>query len=771
LANINDFWELVKVAGGGTSSDLTKVLDSIVRSDRGKVDTFFENVIDQLAFNTDDWRRLREFYIDIYSAHRAISTQSSQISDVSNLSNDELDELFRSFGYPESPILRDYDNNPLPTKIALFLSLVDLYKIKGTPRSILEALQFYGITKLDIFEFWLQKEDRNSIFFRGDVITGTSLNPDSINLSFDLLTQGDPHWLLTEQQILQLDRTNDINLPSKSPYFAVVPIVEFGSETPMFIRTVHDQYESYKNTGNLPPQNAELRILGEVVSFLELYLSCVYEFQKLWTVGYKGDRFLCYDGDATSSIIINSEYDSIIEPPITRDNIPVKLLQYYDQFTRETPRHFLQNKSDAETILNQINPTLKTELDNLTDSDEEILQSLLKDLGVWVRNNIGFGFVNAGYITFGLKNLFDDLKGVINFFKPYRARLVLLEKLLFNTRLTNAIRLDDEFVPGDINLELHDFLTGDSKPCCSALPIDATEDICFEVGETLPACTRVYSDTTGSVFATGLWQDNYAYTKGDSVITGGDGTNDYRCKKSHTSSSTTKPTTGSQWTQFWEVSSTLQCIDTTGNTFYNRNTYDCGSYFDIGAVTDIAHDTHHTGTGVPTDVHLNIEQGVYDRLRCYHCVDSTGCEDLGCSDCINDGYCRFLGYDCLRTPIDTDGYIYSDVIADSTTGIVSAEIRPGVYTTDFDECYDAVNTPFDSTSCQAYDSTNFTYFQTGGFADFDKGGMFDCTHGFDLVQITIEENVFESYILKEDGGKLLLEDGGGILLEEGNVSL
>jgi len=392
---MEDFWELVEVAGGGTSDNLTRVLDSIVKSDRAKIDTYFTNVIDQLAFNSEDWKRLRAFFIDIYSAHRAIATQASKISDPSNLSNDELDELFRSFGYPHSTILRDFDNNPLVTKLALFLNLVDLYKIKGTPRSILESLQFYGITKLDIYEFWLQKETPSSLFFKGDVITGTSINPGSLDLSYDLLTAGDPHWLLTESQILALDQINDINLPSKTPYFAVVPIIEFGSETPTFIRIVQDQYEDYKNTGNLPPQNAEVTILGEVTSFLELYLACVYEFQNLWDVGYKGDRYLCYDGDSSSPIIITQEYESIIAPPITRTNTPVKLLEYYDKFTRETPRHFLQNKNDAETILNQMNPALKASLDNLTDSTEDILRSLLKDLGIWVRNNIGFGFVNA----------------------------------------------------------------------------------------------------------------------------------------------------------------------------------------------------------------------------------------------------------------------------------------------------------------------------------------------------------------------------------------
>ena len=59
-----------------------------------------------------------------------------------------------------------------------------------------------------------------------------------------------------------------------------------------------------------------------------------------------------------------------------------------------------------------------------------------------------------------------------------------------------------------------------------------------------------------------------------------------------------------------------------------------------------------------------------------------------------------------------------------------------------------------------YDS--FEYYQTGGFRDFDSEGSFDCTHGFDLVKITIED--VANYLLQEDGFKLEQEDGFGILL-------
>jgi len=281
IKNFNElFWKLFNIAGGGSEPDVIKVLDSIVKSDRSKLEQYFTNVIDQIAFDTEDWSRLREFFIDLFTSHRALITQSISITDPHFLSNTELDELFRSFGYSESPILKGYDENPLENKVRLFLDLVNLYKIKGTPRSILEILQYYGIPQLDIFEFWLQKEDPTSLVFKGEVITGTSVNPSPVFLDFDLLTNSDPHWMMNEQKILQLDHLNKINLPSKTPYFAVQPIVEVGIENAILVRLVQDQYDTWKNTGILPPQNAEITVLGVNSSLLELYLLTLYSFQK-----------------------------------------------------------------------------------------------------------------------------------------------------------------------------------------------------------------------------------------------------------------------------------------------------------------------------------------------------------------------------------------------------------------------------------------------------------------------------------------------------------
>jgi hypothetical protein len=597
ITNFYDlYWKLFNIAGGGTEPDVTKVLDSIVKSDRSKLDQYFTNAIDQIAFDTEDWTRLRAFLIDLFTSNRALITNSAGISDPYNLSNDDLDELFRSFGFPESPRLKNFDNNPLESKVRLFLDLVNLYKIKGTPRSVLEILQYYGIPELDIFEFWLQKEDPTSLIFKGEVIAGTSINPSPVILPYDLLTLGDPHWMTSQSKILELDALNKINLPSKSPYFAVQPIVEIGVENSILVRLVQDQYFSISDKfgvpipGELPPQNADITILGITSSLLELYLLTLYSFQKDYQIGTVIKDFACYDGTATTSAEIIAEYDLIVSDPVLRarylseltpqnrtafnsvDPIPPisRWERYLELFTRKAEEHFLHGypgavDNAAETALNDINPDLISELNALTADNTTVLQSLLKDIAIWVRNNVGFGFVNLGYIFFGLAQLFEDLKPVINFFKPYRARLIVLELLQFKNKLTESIPLNDD-VDYEIGFDVLDFMTGDSAPCCSA-------------------------DTDATAYV---------------------------------------------------------CIDTTAGTFYSRDTYDCGSYHDIGAVTDIA-----------SPVEITIEQNVCDSMRC-----PPGCstEDTTASIVATyQGIC-----DRLSVPSNLDGTMALIFAPDST---------------------------------------------------------------------------------------------------------
>jgi hypothetical protein len=622
--NIDDFWQIWNDLMG-LDNNLVKSLDSIAKSNQKTANEFFARVIDTIAHNSPDYTRLRAWLRDWYASHRTISTFQQNVSDVYELPNDQLDDLFQSFGYDLSTSIRDpVTNESLLIKLNFFLDLVNLYKKKGTPQTMVDVLQYYGINELDIYEFDLQFDDRpqkdpEDLTFKGTIVAGTTGDTSPLYLPYDLLTLGDPHWLQKEADIRQLYNTNNINFPSRSPYFAVKPLFDerslYGSIS-ILVRTVQDQYFNWKNNGVLPEENAVASITGDQVSLLALYLSCIYIFNQEYSVGTPGKSFICYDGTSTDTSIILDEFDYYNKfKPDSRADQRVKLREYYDLFSRVTPRNFLQNPTDARDVLAVLDPGFKANLDLLVSPRLEILCSLLNDLGEWVRANISFGFINLGYILCGFVSLVSTMGDVINFWKPYRARLIPIEMLEFKSRLTESIIVEDRLATIDVEHTIHDFLTGDSAPCCGQ---DATS--CFDA--------------------------------------------------------------------------------TSAPQFHSRDYYDCGSYHDIGAVTDI-----------PRELFIELHDSIHDGLNC--------------------------------VPADLDSTsIVTSIINSDTTTVYFLDTTSGDTLVEFTD-----------------------YYQSGGFADFDSEGAFDCTHGFDLVNIEVQQfNV--RYLVQEDGGNIVLEDSTGSLLRE-----
>jgi len=659
MANkIDQFWEIFKAVSNDPTTTVTESTNAIAKSDRTKVESYFSNVVDQFTFGTSDYNRLRKFMIDLYASFRTQSSISLSSSDPHALTNSDLDELFRSMGYNLSSSLRGFDENPLEQKVQFFLDLVNLYKVKGTPQSLVDVLQYYGVTEVDIYEFFLKKDAPGSLFFEGKAVAGTTVNASDVGIPYANLTATDPHWLYTAQQILQLDQSNKINLPSKSPYLGVQPTVNLeGAEMSIIVRHVQDQYDSWQSTGVVPTANAEITYTGETVSLLELYLACIYMFNQLYDQGavspygssdYRA-RFMCYDGtNIDDEIQIIAEYDALANPKVTsRLDITTRYAQHLELFSRQDLENFLVDKTTSGTVLGVINPTLKAALD-AAGEPLDVLYSLLKDLALWVRANIGLGFVNFGFILFGLQEFFKDLKPVIEFFKPYRARLLLLESLQVNSRLFNSIVIEDQFSGIVANFEFHDFITGDSQPCCTPLGDSTCET-------SLTVCQREFvEDPPPSYNWRDIWLTDTLYEVDDAVASGLG--YHYICIQEHTSGVATKPGTGASWALFWELMSSIECsetqphrqkcttdgtsivcFDTTAAiSYYSRDTFDCDSYFDIGAVTDIRRQLPYINQNPfapyqieypedPTDnnVQITMEELLYENLKC-PASDTTG---------------------------------------------------------------------------------------------------------------------------------------------------
>jgi hypothetical protein len=535
--NLAEFWKIL-ASIQGESTDLTEAVDAIAKNEKTTAQRLIDLVIDQIAYNSPDWARLKDFFRDWYASHRTITTFQANISDIYEMPNDQLDELFRSFGYNLSAILKDPISNESPAvKINFFLDLINLYKRKGTPQALLDVLQYYGIIDVDIYELQLQFEDRagktlSDLIFKGKVVAGSSDDISPIYLPFNFLTQEDPHWFQTEAQIRSLLTTNKINFPSQSPYFIVKPLFDeeqTDAATGILTRRVQDQYDTWNVAGQpdegliaVLPQDAVITITGDTVSMLTLYLSCIYTFNKEFTVGSSASRFICYDGTNTDSVDIIDEFRTITERVYTRDEWKTQWGVYLDTFSRLIGSNFLQDHNDAGDVLAVLHPSVKASLNTLAVDNITVLGTLMRDLGEWVRSNISFGFINMSYILFGIDSLFAEISDVIEFFKPYRTRLVPLEMIQFTSRLFNSIIVEDRLV-FDTDREIHDFLTGDSIPCCN---IDSTA-----------------ADTV--------------------------------------------------------------CLDSTAFDYYSRETYDCGSWYDVGAVTDL-----------PQELFIEIQDDIYDALRC-----------------------------------------------------------------------------------------------------------------------------------------------------------
>ena len=595
MFTVDDLWKFFQVLNDEVVTDLSDATISLIKSEQAVTTTFFENIIDQAAYNSNDYHRLRSFIIDWYTSLKTIvSTQKEISADLFSLPDFQLDELFRSFGFDYSTYLTFGDGIQLnANKVNLFFDLVNLYKIKGTPESIIRVLQYYGIN-IKLYELWLKKKSETKLDFELEAVND---GPPISNISYDSIVKDDPHWMMTEDQILELNESNKIKLPSKSPYFTIVPSFtqDINIGISILQRIVQDQYDTW-DSGGTPTQDCTIAVFGETVSILESYLSCIYVFNDMYDAGYSSaaDKdFLCYDGSTVVIADIISEYNTIVSNPTSRADRESKLIQYYDKFTRKRSENFLLDKNTAGQKLELINPTLKAEIDTLYNNaltdKVNLLTSLLIDVGDWVNDHIGLEFLNISYIVLGFVALASSLGNVINFFKPIRARWLTIEAMNFDNKLTESIRIDDLFGDTDIEETFVDYDTANSHPCC------------------------------------------------DDPI--------------------------------------LLCPDSTAS-YYSRDTYDCGSYYDIGAAWDL--DGPEVGT----------EDSIYDIVMCLS--DSTS--------------------------------VVSSGIYDSTADI------------------DIVNDIKIAAGLDEDADISSVYWQSGGFDSFDEGGTFDCTTGYDNFEVLVQES-------------------------------
>jgi hypothetical protein len=639
LFSVNDFFKILNFLKGNTVEDLDEVIQILSKSEQAVSTTYFQNIIDQNAHMSPDYLRLRGFLADWYASHKTIVGTQKKVSDVFSLPDAHIDELIRSFGF-NGPLDELSRNN----KINMFYDLVNLYKIKGTPDSIIKALSYFTFTDIDIVEYWLQKNNAGRIVFAGEYcipkVSGASYLsiPD---VDFEPMTENDPHWMLSEEEVETLVENNKIALPSRTPYFGIVPGIYLQNANlgmAIIVRIVSDDYAEYLATGDLN-RIIKLTDTAFIVSFLELYIACVYTFNEYYgrTTGSSGDRHFCYDGAYTTvdDIIDQWNYYNTYRPTIrtaTEDERIDKIEEFYALFTRDKSTYFLTDSSTAGTILQTINPDLKTTIDSFFGFGRgfEILSLLMKDLSDYVSTYISSVIPNLSSLVLGLGSL-EYVKDIINFFKPYRARFVLITtSYVFNDKLTESIVIGDAPNIDRIQETIIDFDTADSHGgylegffpegiAVQSDPIPPNEQRIYNIyvdsttGDVMidievasdSTATQIYSDPpVGSYRVANVYLEDYGYDGMYNIvkklfveyydepeILSGVATPVYSMPPSEIQFYQTAylkiDSLGELVITYDETQEFLDWpIDTVYRRYYSRELMDCGSWFDIGASCD-----------------------------------------------------------------------------------------------------------------------------------------------------------------------------------------
>jgi len=693
-----DFFDILNYLKTGTvssTSSLDPSTKNLSESEKSVVETLFEHKLDQSVFSTNDYKRLRSMFIDWYTSHKSLITTQRKVSDIFSLPKSHLNELVKSFGFDIS-----LENLSLVNESNFFLDLVNLYKIKGTPKSIVDVLKYYGM-KLVLLEYWLQKDTSGELIFRPYPVTESSVDVDAsdvpiTDIDFQSVVGLDPHWIITESNILSLFNSKDIVFPIKSPYFGLRPVY-YLEEIILIISIIAgrcaNEYQTWLSTGTVP-QDVIISSTNVKVSLLELFLSCSYLLNVYsGSVSSSFGNFYAYNGTSIIfSDVINQYNDLINTRNVSRLERKLRVDQFYNLFTKPSSESFIKPSLQPEVLLKSINPSLRADIDSqiLAGKTYFLLSSFLKDLTDWVLANLSVTYSNFTSFILGLGSL-ELLRQIFNFFKPYRARALLVDSgfVIKNPLVDSIIVEDGKAVDVKIDLSFIDFDTPDSRPgfledwvpvgafiySSSPTPddsivtniyLDSTGLLRCEY-ETSPDTIYLYSNPPAGAYRIyGLYlQDDgtekkMIVTYGDTVeIVGGISTKvlsnpveGYLILSVFINSLIQfsivyDPT----WRQSYDD-------DTSGRLYYSRVGLDRGSYFDVGTATD------------PILQSCDLE------------VIST------------------IGSTLNMHPPDSSKYTYCEYTLDITSNVQ-------------------------------------TVFTTGGFTDFDCGGVFDNPNVSDICLISV----------------------------------
>lgn len=235
----------------GNSLNLDNGLSSLAYGEREETKKYFETVVDQVAYFTEDHKKIRNFIIDWYSAHKTKISKARKITELNLLSSEELSEFILSLGFPFPANIPNKNH-----RIAFLKELINNYNKKGTPSVLGKILALYGLRNILISEWWIRYDSRREdpFFARSNVIYST-MNKDDINnpilettKSYGDFIKDSPHWQITLDELTELfnNPENKISLPSITNAISIeayTNIADMQIATAIFQRKVEETYD------------------------------------------------------------------------------------------------------------------------------------------------------------------------------------------------------------------------------------------------------------------------------------------------------------------------------------------------------------------------------------------------------------------------------------------------------------------------------------------------------------------------------------------------
>lgn len=311
---------------------------------REKMRKYFASVLypGSYAFNTQDNASFRKMILDWTSTIKTIQDSNKRLTDAYSLSSKDVDKALRGFGIN---FINSTSLISINKRKNFLLNVCDLYSIKGTPKSIVKALNIIGLSDIFIREGWMIKDnvDGNIKISWKALEEKSELNDvtdqyERIDTGDDLITDwdwferkitddkvhADPHWMYSKEDILNINDDENVylKLPSITPYFGIEFVTDADKQIDSYetvYNEINKQFQKFlMNTEKKSDYKLWLNEFDEKLSILQVYTGLLYCLIRL-------DDHLLYEN--FRSFLKSKEFQNL--PEITGKYEYFKLIYWF----------------------------------------------------------------------------------------------------------------------------------------------------------------------------------------------------------------------------------------------------------------------------------------------------------------------------------------------------------------------------------------------------------------------------------------------------------